>query len=110
MTIWWAIFDILLLQTTDARKTTDYAAFVHHWGFWQDWVGLFNKENPSGDVVSNEWNKSILVNAIIVGVAVAVKRLVVGLLLGRQTFGALEDGHFTSETLSSTLTLIFCLY
>lgn len=88
----WAIFDLILLNTNedDASNLSDengYVRFVHHWGYMQDWIGLFNESNPSGDVVSNEWNERILVNAIIVGVAVAVKRLVVGLLLGRQTFG-----------------------
>lgn len=75
----WAIYSLILLC-----GDTEYA---HHWGYWQDWIGMFNKDNPSGDVVNNELIQEILVNAIIVGVAVAIKRLTVGLLLGRQTFG-----------------------
>lgn len=77
--IFWALYDLILLSGD--------RDFAHHWGYWQDWVGLFNEDNPSGNVVSNEWNYTILINAIIIGCAVAVKRLVVGLFLGRQTFG-----------------------
>ena len=78
----WAAFDLILLSGD--------RDFAHHWGFWQDWIGLFNEDNPSGNVVSNDWNFTILVNAILIGCAVAGKRLVVGLFLGRQTFGKLK--------------------
>jgi hypothetical protein len=89
LTIFWAVWDLALLCTSEptSRTASGYVRFAHHWGYWQDWVGVFNISNPSGEVVNNEWNRRILINAIIVGFSVAVKRLVVGLLLGRQTFG-----------------------
>jgi hypothetical protein len=73
------LYDLILLSGD--------RAYAHHWGYWQDYIGLFNESNPSGNVVDNEWNIRILRLAIFVGVVAAVKRLVVSLFLGRQTFG-----------------------
>jgi hypothetical protein len=74
----WSLLDFGMLYGDNA--------FVHHWGYWQDYVGLFNAENPSGDVVGSDWNKTVLLIGVTVSVFVALKRFVVGLLLGRQTF------------------------
>ena len=85
----WAIYN-LILNCGDSD-------FAGHWLYWQDWIGLFNEDNPAGNVVSNEWNYAILSNSIIVGCAVAVKRLVVGLFLGRQTLcksGLIETSSY----------------
>ncbi len=60
--------------------------FVQHWGFFQDYVGLFNDDNPSGGVVGSEWNRRVLLIGATVSFFVVLKRFVVGLLLGRQTF------------------------
>lgn len=60
--------------------------FAHHWLFWQDTIGLFNNQNPSGHVVDNPWNRRVIVVAISVSAVVAVKRFIVGLAFGRQTF------------------------
>ena len=79
--VFWAIYRLILLS-----GDRDYA---HHWGYWQDWVGLFNEENPSGNVVDHEWNNKILRLTIFIGIAVSIKRLFVALFLGRQTFGTL---------------------
>lgn len=45
-----------------------------HWLFWQDEIGLFNRENPSGNVTNTYANTLIIVLLIIVGTMVAVKR------------------------------------
>ena len=74
----WALYSIALNAGT--------SDFAHHWGYFQDWIGLFNEENPSGNVVDHEWNYKILRLVIFICVAVALKRLVMSLLLGRQTF------------------------
>jgi len=62
-------------------------AFAHHWAYWQDAVGLFNGENPSGNVVDSEWYFRLLIIGVAVSCVVAVKRLLVGIFLGRQTYG-----------------------
>lgn len=60
--------------------------FVRHWGYWQSYVGLFNTANPSGGVIQGDWNKRVLLIGICVSLAVAMKRFLIGLYLGRQTF------------------------
>lgn len=84
---WWSILDFGLLYGEND--------FVEHWGYFQDYVGLFNEENPSGGVIGSEWNRRVLLITVTVSIFVVLKRFVVGLLLGRQTFrkfaGALQS-------------------
>ena len=61
--------------------------FAHHWGYWQTYVGLFNAENPSGHVVDSLSYKRILTIGVSVSLTVAFKRFIIGLYLGRKTFG-----------------------
>ena len=50
---------------------------------------MFNESNPSGNVTSDGLYIQLLQVAIGVGVAVSVKRLAIGMFLGRQTFSKL---------------------
>lgn len=75
---WWAIFDFTMLHGD--------GAFAKHWAFWQEWIDVFNENNPSGHIVDNEWNTRILTITICVSVVASMKRFVIGLYLGRQTF------------------------
>ena len=75
---WWAIFDLGLLASG--------GDISRHWLFWQDYVGLFNKENPSGSFASSGTHVTILAVVASVCAIVAIKRFVIGLYLGRQTF------------------------
>lgn len=74
----WSILDFGLLFGKNE--------FAAHWGYFQDAVGLFNSENPSGTVVDNDWNRRALLIGVTVSLFVTVKRFLVALLLGRQTF------------------------
>ena len=65
--------------------------FVQHWVYWQDAIGLFTRENPSGNVVNSDWNLKILAIALALGIAVSLKRLLLGLYLGKRTFNAYAD-------------------
>ncbi|CAJ1957662.1 unnamed protein product [Cylindrotheca closterium] len=62
------------------------SAFAEHWLFWQDTIPLFSEANPAGNVVSSDLYRVILTICATVPVAVSVKRLAVGLFLGRQSF------------------------
>lgn len=75
----WGILNFLLV-TGDAR-------FNHHWLYWQDWWGLFNEKNPSGDVTNTLWFRRVCTITSLLGVAIAGKRVAVGVYQGRQTFG-----------------------
>ena len=61
--------------------------FFHHWGYWQDYIDLFNEKNPSGQIVSSVWHHRVCAIAVSVSLVVTVKRYLLGLYLGRQTFG-----------------------
>jgi hypothetical protein len=74
----WGIWDFALVAGDHA--------FARHWLFWQDFWGLFNEQNPAGDVLMSQPYYRVLSIAVSVGAVVSVKRLVVGLYLGRQTF------------------------
>lgn len=78
ITFCWAIINFGLLYGKHP--------FAHNWGYFQDAIGLFNADNPSGDVVENEWNRRALLIGVFVSLFVALKRFLVGLVLGRQTF------------------------
>jgi hypothetical protein len=75
----WSILDLCSLYGD--------GPFAAHWAFWQNLIDLFNDTNPSGNVVNSDWNKTILLIAVSVSLVVALKRFVVGVFLGRQTFG-----------------------
>jgi hypothetical protein len=79
----WGILNLCLLSGN--------SAFAYHWAYWQDTVGLFNKQNPSGDVINSEWNHRILAISAALGTIVAFKRLLLGLYLGKRTFNAYSD-------------------
>jgi hypothetical protein len=55
---------------------------LRNWAFWQETIDMFNSDNPSGNVVNNEWNTRLLSIAVSVSLVVAVKRFIVGLYLG----------------------------
>jgi hypothetical protein len=78
---WWSMLDFAMLYGD--------RAFARNWLYWQDHVGLFNSQNPSGQVVNSTLNTQILSIVAIVSAAVAVKRFVVGLYLSRNTFSEL---------------------
>lgn len=74
---WWSICDLIMLGNS---------RFGHHWLFWQEPIGLFNEQNPSGHVVDSHLYSQILTVVASISAIVAVKRFVIGLYLGRQTF------------------------
>ena len=74
----WAVYDLSMLSGT--------GGFANHWVFYQNVVGLFNADNPSGGITSDIWNYRILIVALVLGIIVAVKRFVVGLYLGGRQY------------------------
>ncbi|KAG7350307.1 mechanosensitive ion channel [Nitzschia inconspicua] len=66
--------------------TVGDSSFSNHWLFWQPYIGLFNKQNPPGFVTSSLAFYRVCAVAMVVGAAVSVKRMAVGIYLGRKTF------------------------
>jgi hypothetical protein len=75
---WWSILDFAFIQEDRERS--------RHWLFWQNYVGLFNSDNPSGNMVNDPIYTRILILTAVISVLVAIKRFAVGLWLSRNTF------------------------
>lgn len=73
----WAMYDLVLLSGN--------RPLAHHWGYWQNVIDLFNENNHSGQIVQSDWNFRILTTALVVGMVVAIKRVILGLILARKT-------------------------
>jgi hypothetical protein len=65
--------------------------FARHWLYWQDYIGLFNDRNRSGDIVNSSMYTTVLILTAVVSVVVAIKRFAVGLWLSRNTFRKFLD-------------------
>ena len=74
----WGLLDFAVLHGP--------SRFVSSWLYWQDYVAVFNETNPGGNVTSDPWNSRVLTIAVCVGVTVAMKRLWLGLFLGKKTY------------------------
>lgn len=98
----WAIYDLVLLSGD--------RALAHHWLYFQDYINLFNENNHSGNIVQSAWNFRILVTAAVVGVVVAIKRVILGLFLARKTLCKYSCfGYSFSDEHLSALFMIFTL-
>jgi hypothetical protein len=75
----WAMFNFALVVGD--------SPFSNHWLYWQDWVDMMNRSNPAGNVTSSLTFYRVCAVTMGVCAAVSVKRLVIGLYLGRKTFG-----------------------
>mmetsp|Transcript_31570 Transcript_31570/g.76534 ORF Transcript_31570/g.76534 Transcript_31570/m.76534 type:complete len:1185 (-) Transcript_31570:186-3740(-) len=80
---WWGLYNFALVVGD--------SPFSNHWLFWQDLIGLMNGQNPPGFVTSSTGFYRFVSVAMGAAVAVAFKRVAVGLYLGRQTFAAYSE-------------------
>jgi Mechanosensitive ion channel len=80
----WGLLDFALLYGNNE--------FAGSWLYWQGVMDVFNAVNPGGSVTSNVWNRRILAIAVSMGIAVSLKRLWLGLFLGKKTFS-----HYAEE-------------
>jgi hypothetical protein len=54
--------------------------------YFQSTIDLFNETNPSGGVTGSRKYLTLLALGAIIGFVVTVKRVYVGIMLGKQTF------------------------
>jgi len=75
---WWGFWcAIFLYGSNDFNK---------NWLFWQDFLGIFNNENPSGNVTTAGAFRDLIIVAFVVSTAVCLKRNIVGLHLGARLY------------------------
>jgi len=60
--------------------------FAEHWLFWQDLIGMCNKQNPPADFLHGSFYLRVLLSMIFVGVVTSLKRLMLATFLGRRSF------------------------
>lgn len=70
--------------------TSGDSNFANHWLYWQKFLPMMNRSNPSGYVTSSSTYSTMFELAMGVGAAVGVKRLMVGLHFGRRNYGMLK--------------------
>lgn len=59
---------------------------AQHWGHWQNWLDIFNEENPAGDFVESEDNIRLILITLGFSIVVAIKRFLIGFYQGRKLF------------------------
>ena len=76
--IFWGSLDFMLLYGD--------RPFSEHWLYWQDYMEVFNETNPSGSVTSDHRYRGLLIFLVCASLAVAVKRFVIGLKFGKNSY------------------------
>ncbi|VEU34806.1 unnamed protein product [Pseudo-nitzschia multistriata] len=75
----WAIFDMIFLFGK--------SRFARNWLYYQDYIDLFNANNPSGDIPNNKHYKKIIFFSIPLSAAVTLKRTVMANFVGQRVVG-----------------------
>jgi hypothetical protein len=90
----WSIYNFIFLSGKHQ--------LANHWLFWQNLIAMCNKNNPSGGIPSSLMNYRILGSMLSVGILVSIKRVWVGLYLGRRSFGKSYRVFYISDRIYLT--------
>lgn len=74
----WSLYSSIL--------TTGHNEFAKHWLFWQDKLPIYTAANPDGGLTTGQTYFDVLNAALVFGIAVLVKRVVLGIYMGRRTY------------------------
>jgi hypothetical protein len=80
---WWGVIDLMMLFGA--------TRFANHWLYYQPWLGVFNDSNPSGGFPNYDVYTNIVIFSVVAGALVAVKRFVVGLRFGQNSYYRYAD-------------------
>jgi len=70
----WGILDMIFLFGE--------RPFARHWLFYQNFVGLMNSTNPSGDIPNNYYYKRIIYFSVVLSVAETLYRMLLANIVG----------------------------
>jgi hypothetical protein len=62
-----------------------------HWLFYQSYIGIFSSQNPSGNFPSFDIYQHVVLFVMGAGIAVALKRFIIGLKFGRSSYYRYAD-------------------
>ncbi|KAG7371166.1 mechanosensitive ion channel [Nitzschia inconspicua] len=65
--------------------------FANHWLFYQSFIGIFSDQNPSGNFPSYDIYRHVVIFILCAGIAVALKRFIIGLKFGQNTYYRYAD-------------------
>ncbi|KAL3904708.1 MAG: hypothetical protein SGILL_009962, partial [Bacillariaceae sp.] len=65
--------------------------FPNHWLYYQYFLDIFNANNASGTVTTNQTYENILIFGIVVGILVMAKRFFVGLRFGKASYNRYSE-------------------
>lgn len=78
----WSLLGLMTLSGTNR--------FAKHWLYYQDAMPLFNANNPAGTITESSMNYAVLSCALVLGIMVTLKRVLLGLYFGRRTYSEYE--------------------
>ncbi|KAL3920681.1 MAG: hypothetical protein SGILL_003135 [Bacillariaceae sp.] len=81
--IFWGFLDLAMLYGN--------TRFANHWLYYQNFIGIFNEDNPSGNFPSFDIYKNLVIFALCSGIAVALKRFIIGLRFGQTSYFRYAD-------------------
>ena len=96
----WGITDFIMLFGKNQ--------FAQHWLFYQEYVGLMNARNPSGEVTASGEYRLLLILAVVVSFVVGLKRFFLGFYLGKQTFCKLIGCMFSRLARRNGINNLYC--
>lgn len=79
-------FLVFFWSLYSSAMTTGNNEFAKHWLFWQNKLVMFTAANNDGGITTEEAYHSVLNAALIFGVAVLVKRVLLGVYIGKRTY------------------------
>jgi hypothetical protein len=62
-----------------------------HWLFYQSFIGIFSEDNPSGNFPAFDIYQHVVIFVLGAGVAVALKRFIIGLKFGQNSYHRYAD-------------------
>jgi hypothetical protein len=77
--------------------------FARHWLYWQNWIGLMNEDNPSGNVTDHPFYRRLICISIGAGLALTIKRMIMGRFIGQRV---VEQFHSDLSRLMKRLLVI----
>ncbi|KAG7343976.1 mechanosensitive ion channel [Nitzschia inconspicua] len=79
----WGLLDLAMLFGN--------TRFANHWLYYQSFIGIFSDQNPSGNFPSYDIYRHVVIFILCAGIAVALKRFIIGLKFGQNTYYRYAD-------------------
>ena len=96
----WGMIDLIVLWGE--------RPFVRHWGYWQDFIAMMNKSNPSGSIIFSPFYFRILISSLVLSAMATVKRAILEHTFGKRIVG--EYCGTISNSIGNKSNFLIALY